>query len=157
MNHRSKGESSAHLDLLHIWIRLLTNDTSGIFFLSALPLTLSLTILLPSRLPVTVLPSVPFRTSLFSPFLQNPAATDLQFARTSEGHPVPFATAGDCYSAAKCPQVCAKGSPHRGPTSRPARRGPLAASAPGNTVRTAALEGSLAPCRKSQRCSELLI
>ena len=113
--------------------------------------------LLPSRLPVTVLPSVPFRTSLFSPFLQNPAATDLQFARTSEGHPVPFATAGDCYSAAKCPQVCAKGSPHRGPTSRPARRGPLAASAPGNTVRTAALEGSLAPCRKSQRCSELLI
>ncbi|XP_058144334.1 A disintegrin and metalloproteinase with thrombospondin motifs 9 isoform X15 [Dasypus novemcinctus] len=30
--------------------------------------------------------------------------TDLQFARTSEGHPVPFATAGDCYSAAKCPQ-----------------------------------------------------
>uniref|UniRef100_A0A452S7J2 ADAM metallopeptidase with thrombospondin type 1 motif 9 n=1 Tax=Ursus americanus TaxID=9643 RepID=A0A452S7J2_URSAM len=30
--------------------------------------------------------------------------TDLQFARTSDGHPVPFATAGDCYSAAKCPQ-----------------------------------------------------
>ncbi|XP_035886888.1 A disintegrin and metalloproteinase with thrombospondin motifs 9 isoform X5 [Phyllostomus discolor] len=30
--------------------------------------------------------------------------TDLQFARTSEGHPVPFATAGDCYSASKCPQ-----------------------------------------------------
>uniref|UniRef100_A0A8C5K7Q4 ADAM metallopeptidase with thrombospondin type 1 motif 9 n=1 Tax=Jaculus jaculus TaxID=51337 RepID=A0A8C5K7Q4_JACJA len=30
--------------------------------------------------------------------------TDLQFARTTEGHPVPFATAGDCYSAAKCPQ-----------------------------------------------------
>ncbi|KAL1790423.1 A disintegrin and metalloproteinase with thrombospondin motifs 9 isoform X1 [Sigmodon hispidus] len=30
--------------------------------------------------------------------------TDLEFARTSEGHPVPFATAGDCYSAAKCPQ-----------------------------------------------------
>ncbi|XP_030723501.1 A disintegrin and metalloproteinase with thrombospondin motifs 9 [Globicephala melas] len=30
--------------------------------------------------------------------------TDLQFARTREGHPVPFATAGDCYSAAKCPQ-----------------------------------------------------
>lgn len=30
--------------------------------------------------------------------------TDLQFARTNEGHPVPFATAGDCYSAAKCPQ-----------------------------------------------------
>ncbi|GAB1291091.1 A disintegrin-like and metallopeptidase (reprolysin type) with thrombospondin type 1 motif, 9 [Apodemus speciosus] len=31
--------------------------------------------------------------------------TDLEFARTSEGHPVPFATAGDCYSAAKCPQI----------------------------------------------------
>ncbi|XP_072277315.1 A disintegrin and metalloproteinase with thrombospondin motifs 9 [Pyxicephalus adspersus] len=30
--------------------------------------------------------------------------TDLQFARTIEGRPVPFATAGDCYSAAKCPQ-----------------------------------------------------
>ncbi|XP_043835694.1 A disintegrin and metalloproteinase with thrombospondin motifs 9 isoform X2 [Dromiciops gliroides] len=30
--------------------------------------------------------------------------TDLQFARTHDGRPVPFATAGDCYSAAKCPQ-----------------------------------------------------
>ncbi|XP_077132057.1 A disintegrin and metalloproteinase with thrombospondin motifs 9 isoform X1 [Ranitomeya variabilis] len=30
--------------------------------------------------------------------------TDLQFARTLDGRPVPFATAGDCYSAAKCPQ-----------------------------------------------------
>ncbi|ETE70213.1 A disintegrin and metalloproteinase with thrombospondin motifs 9, partial [Ophiophagus hannah] len=30
--------------------------------------------------------------------------TDLQFAQTLEGRPVPFATAGDCYSAAKCPQ-----------------------------------------------------
>ncbi|KAL8212762.1 UNVERIFIED_CONTAM: A disintegrin and metalloproteinase with thrombospondin motifs 9 [Gekko kuhli] len=31
--------------------------------------------------------------------------TDLQFAQTLDGRPVPFATAGDCYSAAKCPQV----------------------------------------------------
>ncbi|KAK7817570.1 hypothetical protein U0070_024480 [Myodes glareolus] len=38
-------------------------------------------------------------------------ATDLEFARTSEGHPVPFATAGDCYSAAKCPQVCPQAFP----------------------------------------------
>ncbi|XP_045145747.1 A disintegrin and metalloproteinase with thrombospondin motifs 9 isoform X1 [Echinops telfairi] len=30
--------------------------------------------------------------------------TDLQFAKTREGHPVPFATAGDCYSAVRCPQ-----------------------------------------------------
>uniref|UniRef100_A0A672UQ41 ADAM metallopeptidase with thrombospondin type 1 motif 9 n=1 Tax=Strigops habroptila TaxID=2489341 RepID=A0A672UQ41_STRHB len=30
--------------------------------------------------------------------------TDLQFARTHDGRPVPYATAGDCYSAAKCPQ-----------------------------------------------------
>ncbi|XP_060095443.1 A disintegrin and metalloproteinase with thrombospondin motifs 9 isoform X1 [Heteronotia binoei] len=30
--------------------------------------------------------------------------TDLQFAQTLNGRPVPFATAGDCYSAAKCPQ-----------------------------------------------------
>ncbi|XP_068107864.1 uncharacterized protein [Hyperolius riggenbachi] len=30
--------------------------------------------------------------------------TDLQFANTTEGRPVPFATAGDCYIAAKCPQ-----------------------------------------------------
>ncbi|XP_053576979.1 A disintegrin and metalloproteinase with thrombospondin motifs 9 [Bombina bombina] len=30
--------------------------------------------------------------------------TDLQFAQTHDGRPVPFATAGDCYSAAKCPQ-----------------------------------------------------
>lgn len=32
-------------------------------------------------------------------------ATDLQFAQTHDGRPVPYATAGDCYSAAKCPQV----------------------------------------------------
>lgn len=32
-------------------------------------------------------------------------ATDLQFAFTHEGKSVPFATAGDCYSAAGCPQV----------------------------------------------------
>lgn len=31
--------------------------------------------------------------------------TDLQFSHTLLGRPVPFATAGDCYSAAKCPQV----------------------------------------------------
>lgn len=31
--------------------------------------------------------------------------TDLQFSQTHLGQPVPFATAGDCYSAAKCPQV----------------------------------------------------
>ncbi|KAM4613394.1 A disintegrin and metalloproteinase with thrombospondin motifs 9-like [Polymixia lowei] len=30
--------------------------------------------------------------------------TDWQFAFTREGHRVPFATAGDCYSAARCPQ-----------------------------------------------------
>ncbi|XP_058855652.1 A disintegrin and metalloproteinase with thrombospondin motifs 9-like [Acipenser ruthenus] len=30
--------------------------------------------------------------------------TDWQFAHTREGHHVPFATAGDCYSAARCPQ-----------------------------------------------------
>uniref|UniRef100_A0AAQ5Y3E9 ADAM metallopeptidase with thrombospondin type 1 motif 20 n=1 Tax=Amphiprion ocellaris TaxID=80972 RepID=A0AAQ5Y3E9_AMPOC len=30
--------------------------------------------------------------------------TDLQFSQTPLGRPVPFATAGDCYSAAKCPQ-----------------------------------------------------
>ncbi|KAG2471070.1 ATS9 metalloproteinase, partial [Polypterus senegalus] len=31
-------------------------------------------------------------------------STDWLFSQTSEGHHVPFATAGDCYSAAKCPQ-----------------------------------------------------
>uniref|UniRef100_A0A7N8WWB8 ADAM metallopeptidase with thrombospondin type 1 motif 20 n=1 Tax=Mastacembelus armatus TaxID=205130 RepID=A0A7N8WWB8_9TELE len=31
--------------------------------------------------------------------------TDLQFSQTLLGQPVPYATAGDCYSAAKCPQV----------------------------------------------------
>lgn len=31
--------------------------------------------------------------------------TDLQFSQTLLGRPVPFATAGDCYSAARCPQV----------------------------------------------------
>ncbi|XP_041047780.1 A disintegrin and metalloproteinase with thrombospondin motifs 9-like isoform X1 [Carcharodon carcharias] len=30
--------------------------------------------------------------------------TDLYFAQTLEGRSVPFATAGDCYSAARCPQ-----------------------------------------------------
>ncbi|XP_071199090.1 A disintegrin and metalloproteinase with thrombospondin motifs 20-like [Salvelinus alpinus] len=30
--------------------------------------------------------------------------TDLKFSETLFGRPVPFATAGDCYSAAKCPQ-----------------------------------------------------
>uniref|UniRef100_A0A8C8IUJ3 ADAM metallopeptidase with thrombospondin type 1 motif 20 n=1 Tax=Oncorhynchus tshawytscha TaxID=74940 RepID=A0A8C8IUJ3_ONCTS len=30
--------------------------------------------------------------------------TDLKFSQTLFGRPVPFATAGDCYSAAKCPQ-----------------------------------------------------
>ncbi|XP_056454312.1 A disintegrin and metalloproteinase with thrombospondin motifs 20 [Gadus chalcogrammus] len=30
--------------------------------------------------------------------------TDLQFSHTPLGRPVPFASAGDCYSAAKCPQ-----------------------------------------------------
>uniref|UniRef100_A0A8C6Q4Y1 ADAM metallopeptidase with thrombospondin type 1 motif 20 n=1 Tax=Nothobranchius furzeri TaxID=105023 RepID=A0A8C6Q4Y1_NOTFU len=30
--------------------------------------------------------------------------TDLHFSQTLHGRPVPFATAGDCYSAAKCPQ-----------------------------------------------------
>uniref|UniRef100_A0A4W5MGN4 ADAM metallopeptidase with thrombospondin type 1 motif 20 n=1 Tax=Hucho hucho TaxID=62062 RepID=A0A4W5MGN4_9TELE len=30
--------------------------------------------------------------------------TDLQFSQTLLGRPVPFATAGDCYSTAKCPQ-----------------------------------------------------
>lgn len=34
-----------------------------------------------------------------------PPVTDLQFSQTLLGRPVPFATAGDCYSAAKCPQV----------------------------------------------------
>lgn len=32
-------------------------------------------------------------------------ATDLLFAQTVFGKAVPFATAGDCYSAARCPQV----------------------------------------------------
>lgn len=31
--------------------------------------------------------------------------TDLLFAQTIFGKAVPFATAGDCYSAARCPQV----------------------------------------------------
>ncbi|XP_062858960.1 A disintegrin and metalloproteinase with thrombospondin motifs 20-like [Trichomycterus rosablanca] len=30
--------------------------------------------------------------------------TDMQFSQTLLGRPVPFATAGDCYSAARCPQ-----------------------------------------------------
>lgn len=32
-------------------------------------------------------------------------ATDWQFAFTREGKRIPFATAGDCYSATRCPQV----------------------------------------------------
>lgn len=32
-------------------------------------------------------------------------ATDLLFSKTLFGKAVPFATAGDCYSAARCPQV----------------------------------------------------
>ncbi|XP_034055101.1 A disintegrin and metalloproteinase with thrombospondin motifs 9-like [Gymnodraco acuticeps] len=34
----------------------------------------------------------------------NLITTDWQFAVTREGKNVPFATAGDCYSAARCPQ-----------------------------------------------------
>ena len=34
-----------------------------------------------------------------------PLATDWLFASTHEGQRVPFATAGDCFSAARCPQV----------------------------------------------------
>ncbi|XP_058622757.1 A disintegrin and metalloproteinase with thrombospondin motifs 20 isoform X2 [Onychostoma macrolepis] len=30
--------------------------------------------------------------------------TDVKFSQTLFGHPIPFASAGDCYSAAKCPQ-----------------------------------------------------
>lgn len=33
------------------------------------------------------------------------AATDVQFSKTLLGHPLPFGSAGDCYSAARCPQV----------------------------------------------------
>ncbi|KAI2648669.1 A disintegrin and metalloproteinase with thrombospondin motifs 9 [Labeo rohita] len=33
------------------------------------------------------------------------AATDVKFSQTLFGRSVPFASAGDCYSAAKCPQV----------------------------------------------------
>ncbi len=33
------------------------------------------------------------------------SATDVKFSQTAFGRPVPFASAGDCYSAAKCPQV----------------------------------------------------
>lgn len=33
------------------------------------------------------------------------SATDWRFAITREGSNVPFATAGDCYSAVACPQV----------------------------------------------------
>lgn len=36
------------------------------------------------------------------------AATDWQFAFTREGKNVPFGTAGDCYSATRCPQVRVK-------------------------------------------------
>ncbi|XP_035517600.1 A disintegrin and metalloproteinase with thrombospondin motifs 9-like [Morone saxatilis] len=35
----------------------------------------------------------------------NIITTDWQFAFTREGKSVPFATAGDCYSAARCPQL----------------------------------------------------
>lgn len=30
--------------------------------------------------------------------------TDVQFSKTLLGHPLPFGSAGDCYSAARCPQ-----------------------------------------------------
>lgn len=33
------------------------------------------------------------------------SATDVKFSQTLFGRSVPFASAGDCYSAAKCPQV----------------------------------------------------
>lgn len=33
------------------------------------------------------------------------SATDMKFSQTVFGRSVPFASAGDCYSAAKCPQV----------------------------------------------------
>lgn len=85
---------------------------------------------LPSLSPPPLLPSFSFSHLLitilsppyFSPCLSfsffnpspTPTATDLEFARTSEGHPVPFATAGDCYSAAKCPQVCPQAFPRPG-------------------------------------------
>ncbi|KAG7258232.1 hypothetical protein CRUP_024534 [Coryphaenoides rupestris] len=41
-------------------------------------------------------------------------STDWQFASTHEGQPVPFATAGDCFSAARCPQVKPAGQSQRG-------------------------------------------
>lgn len=112
---------------VNIWIHLLTNDTLDFFFFLSYSLLLFLLLhffpLPPCDCPI---PSGRFYLSLSSPFLQNPTATDLQFARTSEGHPVPFATAGDCYSAAKCPQVCAGGSPDQDPhPTHPVPRGTL--------------------------------
>lgn len=102
----------------HIWMRLLTNHTVCFFFLSHSLLLFLLLFLFPS---LSSLISGPFpasfsRCHLSSAFNPSPnsTATDLQFARTSEGHPVPFATAGDCYSAAKCPQVCAGSLPRPG-------------------------------------------
>ena len=99
---QSKCTSGSICSLIIFWI-------VG-FFYSPYPLMTSLTLLLPFCLLVNIL-SLPNLFLLLPPFpsfqsfLQNPTATDLLFARTNEGHPVPFATAGDCYSAAKCPQV----------------------------------------------------
>ena len=101
---QSKCTSGSICSLIIFWI--------VVFFYSPYPLMTSLT-LLPFCLLVNIL-SLPKLFLLLPPFpsfqafLQNPTATDLQFARTNEGHPVPFATAGDCYSAAKCPQVCTR-------------------------------------------------
>lgn len=44
-------------------------------------------------------------TSLLVYLVASCSAADWQFAFTREGKNVPFATAGDCYSAARCPQV----------------------------------------------------
>lgn len=97
----------------HIWIHLLTNHTL-FFFLSHSFLLFLLLFLFPSHSLLISCPSLPrshcHLSSPLNPSL-NSTATDLQFARTTEGHPVPFATAGDCYSAAKCPQVGAGSLP----------------------------------------------
>lgn len=46
-----------------------------------------------------------YSVSLLKSFIYCILATDLLFAQTIFGKAVPFATAGDCYSAARCPQV----------------------------------------------------
>lgn len=99
---QSKCTSGSICSLIIFWI---------VFFNFPYPLVTSLTLLLPFCLLVNILSKLFLLLSPFpslQPVLQNPTATDLQFARTNEGHPVPFATAGDCYSAAKCPQVRAR-------------------------------------------------